>query len=92
MADDAIKFVLQAKENIRRYIDERPPEEYEKCVIGLTTILREAWKTACVEIFLVSFVNFVSSCILANHENSDLPKVLYSQLFCSDDNDDDDNI
>ena len=34
----------QAKSNIRRYIDERLPEEYEKCLVGLTAILREAWK------------------------------------------------
>jgi DNA-directed RNA polymerase specialized sigma24 family protein len=31
----------QAKSNIRRYIDERLPEEYEKCLVGLTAILRE---------------------------------------------------
>jgi hypothetical protein len=36
----------QAKENIRRYIDERLPEEYEKCLVGLTAILREAWGTS----------------------------------------------
>jgi IS30 family transposase len=36
----------QAKNNIRRYIDERLPEEYEKCLVGLTAILREAWNTA----------------------------------------------
>jgi hypothetical protein len=36
----------QAKENIRRYIDERLPEEYEKCLVGLTAILREAWNTS----------------------------------------------
>jgi hypothetical protein len=35
----------QAKYNIRRYIDERLPEEYEKCLVGLTAILREAWNT-----------------------------------------------
>ena len=33
----------QAKENIRKYIDERLPVEYEKCMVGLTAILREAW-------------------------------------------------
>ena len=32
----------QAKANIKRYIDERLPEEYEKCLVGLTAILREA--------------------------------------------------
>jgi DeoR/GlpR family transcriptional regulator of sugar metabolism len=26
----------QSKENIKRYIDERLPEEYEKCLVGLT--------------------------------------------------------
>lgn len=36
----------QAKINIRKYIDERLPEEYEKCMVGLTSILREAWTTA----------------------------------------------
>jgi hypothetical protein len=33
----------QAKSNIKRYIDERLPEEYEKCLIGLTAITKEAW-------------------------------------------------
>jgi IS30 family transposase len=36
----------QAKTNIKRYIDERLPEEYEKCMVGLTAILREAWSTS----------------------------------------------
>src|SRR4051812_43367150 len=36
----------QAKSNIRRYIDERLPEEYEKCLVGLTAILREAWNNS----------------------------------------------
>src|SRR5690349_7654331 len=36
----------QAKSNIKRYIDERLPEEYEKCLVGLTAILREAWNTS----------------------------------------------
>jgi predicted transcriptional regulator len=41
-------FILrqQAKANIKRYIDERLPEEYEKCLVGLTVITREAWNTA----------------------------------------------
>jgi DNA-binding MarR family transcriptional regulator len=33
----------QAKANIKRYIDERLPEEYEKCLVGLTAITKEAW-------------------------------------------------
>jgi hypothetical protein len=32
----------QAKENITRYVDERLPEEYEKCLVGLNSILKEA--------------------------------------------------
>ena len=36
----------QSKQNIKKYIDERLPEEYEKCLVGLTSILREAWNTA----------------------------------------------
>ena len=37
---------LQAKHNIKRYIDERLPEEYEKCLVGLNAITKEAWNTA----------------------------------------------
>jgi hypothetical protein len=36
----------QSKQNIKKYIDERLPEEYEKCLVGLTSILKEAWTTA----------------------------------------------
>src|ERR1041385_2421257 len=36
----------QAKANIKRYIDKRLPEEYEKCLVGLTAITKEAWNTA----------------------------------------------
>jgi hypothetical protein len=36
----------QAKDNIKRYIDERLPEEYEKCLVGLTAITKEAWNTS----------------------------------------------
>jgi predicted transcriptional regulator len=36
----------QAKTNIKRYIDERLPEEYEKCLVGLNAITKEAWSTA----------------------------------------------
>ena len=35
----------EAKTHVRKYIDERLPEEYEKCLVGLTAILREAWNT-----------------------------------------------
>src|SRR5919204_2962527 len=36
----------QAKNNIKKYIDERLPEEYEKCLVGLNVITKEAWNTA----------------------------------------------
>ena len=36
----------QAKENIKRYINERLPEEYEKCLVGINMIKKEAWTTA----------------------------------------------
>jgi predicted transcriptional regulator len=36
----------QATTNIKKYIDERLPEEYEKCLVGLTAITKEAWNTS----------------------------------------------
>jgi transposase len=36
----------EAKTHVRKYIDERLPEEYEKCLVGLTAILKEAWNTS----------------------------------------------
>jgi Trp operon repressor len=36
----------KAKENIRKYIDERLPQEYEKCLVGLNAITKEPWNTA----------------------------------------------
>ena len=33
----------RAKENISRYVDDRLPEEYQKCLVGLNSILKEAW-------------------------------------------------
>ena len=36
----------QAKTNIKRYIDERLPEEYVKCLVGLNAITKEAWNTS----------------------------------------------
>src|ERR671933_2356188 len=36
----------QAKDNIKRYIDERLPEEYEKCLVGINAITKEGWTTA----------------------------------------------
>jgi hypothetical protein len=44
---DVIFFLRQqAKQNVPHYIDERLPEEYEKCLVGITAILREAWTTS----------------------------------------------
>jgi hypothetical protein len=43
---DVSYLMEQAKANIKRYIDERLPEEYEKCLVGLTEITKEAWNTA----------------------------------------------
>lgn len=40
---DLVHLRQQAKENIKKYVDERLPEEYEKCLVGLNSILREAW-------------------------------------------------
>jgi hypothetical protein len=33
----------QAKTNIKKQIDEKLPEEYEKCLVGLNAITKEAW-------------------------------------------------
>jgi hypothetical protein len=38
--------VQQSKTNIRKYIDYLLSEEYEKCLVGLNAITKEAWNTA----------------------------------------------
>jgi hypothetical protein len=43
---DILYMRNQAKTNIKRYIDERLPEEYEKCLVGLNAITREPWNTS----------------------------------------------
>jgi hypothetical protein len=43
---DIMHLRNQAKVNIKKYIDKRLPEEYEKCLVGLNAITREAWNTA----------------------------------------------
>jgi transposase len=41
------KFLRQkAKENIREYLNERLPDEYERCMAGINAILKEAWTTS----------------------------------------------
>jgi DNA-binding transcriptional regulator LsrR (DeoR family) len=55
----------QAKENIKKYIDERLPEEYEKCLVGLTAITRECYSMKLEQLTNASVVDdairFVSS-------------------------------
>src|SRR5919197_726505 len=46
IAEDQIFLRQKAKENIRNYIDEKLPEEYEKCLIGVNLILKQAWNIA----------------------------------------------
>ncbi len=36
----------QSRHNIKRYVDETLLEEYEKCLVGLNAITKEAWNTA----------------------------------------------
>lgn len=43
---DLIILRQEAKDNIQHYIDEHLPAEYHNCMIGITAILKEAWKTA----------------------------------------------
>lgn len=43
---DVAHLRIQATKNIRKYIDERLPEEYEKCLVGITSIMKEAWNTS----------------------------------------------
>jgi hypothetical protein len=43
---DLVILRQQAKENIRSYIDEQLPVEYQKCLVGVTAIMKESWNTA----------------------------------------------
>lgn len=36
---DLVHLRQQAKENIKKYVDEKLPDEYEKCLVGLNSIL-----------------------------------------------------
>ena len=47
----------QARENIKKYIHERLPEEYEKCLVGLNAITREACWFLKVNYALDQFCN-----------------------------------
>ena len=46
VGNDQIFLRQKAKENIKKYVDEKLPEEYERCLVGINTILREAWDTS----------------------------------------------
>ena len=43
---DILFLKQEAKMNIRNYIDERLPFEYQKCLVGLDAILRKTWDIA----------------------------------------------
>ena len=47
----------QAKTNINRYIDEKLPEEYEKCLVGITSILKGLLTNATVVKDAMRFVS-----------------------------------
>jgi hypothetical protein len=51
---DVAHLRQQAKENITRYVDERLPEEYEKCLVGLNSILKEAWTMSQTDVSIKS--------------------------------------
>ena len=40
---DVLYLRKQSKEKIKEYVDEKLPEEYEKCLTGLNSILKETW-------------------------------------------------
>jgi hypothetical protein len=46
VGNDVTFLTQKASENIRNYIDKQLPEEYDKVLTGLTSILREAWTAA----------------------------------------------
>jgi DNA-binding MarR family transcriptional regulator len=46
VSKDILTLREEAKNSIRKYIDERLPEEYERILVGVTSILREAWETS----------------------------------------------
>jgi hypothetical protein len=46
VSKDILTLRQEARNSIRKYIDERLPEEYERILVGVTSILREAWETS----------------------------------------------
>src|SRR5919206_3747415 len=55
----------QAKSNIKRYLDETLPEEYEKCLVGLNAITKEAWTSQNTNLndSDIVFANLLDCCI-----------------------------
>ena len=43
---DLMYLRQQVKENIKKYVDGTLPEEYNKCLVGLNSILKEAWSVS----------------------------------------------
>jgi hypothetical protein len=41
-----VEFVSETLMGTSESSDERLPEEYERCLVGINSILREAWNTA----------------------------------------------
>lgn len=46
LSRDIAQLRIQAKKNIQKYINQRLPEEYEKCLVGINSIMKEAWNTS----------------------------------------------
>ena len=44
--NDLVYLRKKAKENISLYVDDKLPNEYEKCLTGINSILKEAWDTS----------------------------------------------
>ena len=36
----------QAQENLQRYIQQKPPEEYQRCLTGINQVLKLSWNIA----------------------------------------------
>ena len=43
VTDDLDYLRMQTKENIRTHVEERLPEVYDRCIVGVNAILEEAW-------------------------------------------------
>jgi len=44
--NDLVYLRKKAKDNILLYVDDKLPSEYEKCLTGINSILKEAWNTS----------------------------------------------